>query len=660
MATARSGFFYLLLLACSVRTEEPTTGEAVPFACQTDGDCSVGSCSAELGICTRSSGQLDRVLFEIIPQASDPAYGGSRYVTLQDVRASGAVGSLERGIEAGWLEVNVPPRVPVRGSVEAALGQPACLPRARSTLPVTLTFSPRERLLGLSIPDYELSTTFDEAAREYVFEGALPPGRYDVYLRPNRELLPLDCPAIPQVFRDRVVGEVFNLEQPQPASLRVTIPWRETLEGWTLDMVHPVTGEILSNEVPLRRADLGESEATLETTLNYSVAEANDYMTDGEELVRLTPPPNIDAGTVLLQRSGLELVVPGEAVLGDVSSFGESVDFQAWVWRRGVADTPVRAAVRFTALDLDALPGGVIASFERSATVDERGQVNVSLLPGQYRVRVTPPVLQQGLLAGFESRVTVWPSEVAGGMDRRQAGHIFEVPPALALSGQVRLEDGSPAPGDMEVRASAAAQNRSACTTPSGENVSNCTPARAAVLRDALAQDPFVPRSRSALTGADGAFDIDGLDCGQCEPGAGARYDLAVRPRPESGLPWMVRRSNNVYDTQRVAPIVVPVPVAQPIRLTYGDPALDPGLNVDDTADDVWVPRGLPGALVRVYAVLDDSGEVVTGSDLDTLVPCVTVVSTSIDRCTQSLLQLAELRSDAQGRLVLLLPPNLD
>ena len=32
------------------------------------------------------------------------------------------------------------------------------------------------------------------------------------------------------------------------------------------------------------------------------------------------------------------------------------------------------------------------------------------------------------------------------------------------------------------------------------------------------------------------------VDCGACEPGNGAVFDLVVRPRAGSGLPWFVRR----------------------------------------------------------------------------------------------------------------------
>ena len=163
------------VVACDVRSQSTPLEHDVPFACEADRDCSVGRCLAEFGICSRPSGQVTTLLFEVTPQASDPVYGGARF--LKEVRIDGT------DTPGSWLELNVRPRVPVSGSVVTA--QSECLPFAGNTLPVTLTFTPRERLIGLSVPSYQLSTaTFDDVNNVYRFEGSLPPGRYDVYMNP--------------------------------------------------------------------------------------------------------------------------------------------------------------------------------------------------------------------------------------------------------------------------------------------------------------------------------------------------------------------------------------------------------------------------------------------------------------------------------------------
>jgi hypothetical protein len=648
------------VLGCSVLGATKSLEDAEAFRCQSDSECSAGHCLSAFGICSANSGGLSTLLFEVTPPASDPIYGGARFLTVLNLDDASAEGLPDRGISPGWLELNVRPRVPVTGSVAAAPNQTACLSRALSTLPVTLTFTPRERLYGLAVASYDLTTTFgSDGLNEYTFRGSLPPGHYDVYMRPDTSALGEDCIAIPQIFRDRSIGASFPLAQPPPRPLALTIPWSADLEGWLLDMVHPVTGEVISNRVHLSALNVDASTQTLKTTLYYSRADtdpttlpADGFIADADELVRLTPPPSAPdqprrAGTILLQRSGIELATQGEGVIGNVFEFGEPVDFQSWVWLEDQFDKPVPGTVSFAARDLDEVADGVLASFDGSATVNDQGQIRLSLLPGRYRVRVMPPGIEVpnlGLLSGFESSVTVWANDSASGLV--QGGHVIEVPPAVTLSGQVVTRaDGAPLAG-VEIRANASNTEQDPCPMPGDEQSAvPCDRPGTAVLRKALAQDPFVPRTRTSLSEPDGSFAISGLDCGQCVPGAGARFDLSVRPPPELGLPWLVRRSYNLYSNESILiPLRVPNPVAHAVRLTYGDPAAD------------GQARGLPGALVRVFALLDERDRVIT--DNATQVPCVSAAVGQ--HCVQSLVQVAELRSGSDGEFPLLLPPELE
>lgn len=642
-----------LALGCGPQGEIPTVARDVPFACQTQADCGAGECLAELGICTRRAGQLSTLLFEVTPQAADPVYGGARFVKIMDIGSQVPM--------ASPLELNVRPRVPVRGRVIAALDQAACLTISRSTLPVTLTFTPRQRLLGLSLPSYELSTRFlDEPIAEYEFEGALPPGRYDVYVQPILAAQNEGCRAIPQIFRDQAIeemsGQALQLQQPTPASLRLSIVWRDNLDGWLLDMIHPVTGEVISNRVRLSADDVSDSDR-LDTTLNYSRAE-NDFIgPTGEELVRLTPPPGVLAGTVLLVRSGLEIITSGEGVIGDVSSFGTRVELRAWVWKKGEPDTPVPGTVSFSALDLDEVPEGVSTSFEGSGIVSPQGQVGIPLLPGRYRFRVTPPAVPLvglGLMAGYQSELTVYPPADAG--LPQQSGQVIEVPSAISISGQVVAAGaGSPIAG-VEVRASASSRNGNSCVEgPEGEQALGCERELPPVLHKARAQDPFVPRTRNSVSQSDGSFTIDGLDCGQCKEGAGARFDLTVRPDIQTGLPWFVLSAIDLHASQdEMGPLEMPMPVARPMRVTYGDPLMVTGAG----GAPVSQPRpGLGGARVRVFAMLDDRSEVV--SDPEGLASCVALPPSSDARCLQSLLQVAEVRTGTDGEFLLLLPPEV-
>ncbi len=651
--------------ACSVRSQPAPLEHVVPYACDTDSDCTTGRCLSDFGICTQDPAQLTTFLFEVTPQASDPVYGGARFLIRKDLRLEDLMAAEERGIPPGWLELNVRPRVPVRGSVLGPPDQEACASRGGSTVPVTLTFSPREGLFGLSVPAYELDTVLDTSLDppEYVFRGALPPGRYDVYIRPDVSALGPDCRAIPQIIRNLSIGEftddgdetrAFTLEQSPPASLRLTIPWQDKLEGWWLDMVHPVTGEVISNRIQLRASDVVPPETNLVTTLYYSLAQpaGSDFIGDGDEIVRFTPPPDFPAGTVLFQRFGIEIVVKGEATVSDISTFGTPVDYQAWVWKGGVEyEKPVPGTVSFAAVQLDQEEMGVPTEFVREARVDANGSVSASLLPGKYRVRVTPPgaeVAGLGLMAGYESLVTVWPN---GTDPTPQRGHLISVPPAVSLSGTVLSESAGTAPGEggdtplfgVEIRASASSPDPDDCFQLSEDA---CKLQRLPVLRKAQAGEPFMPRTRTGLSQGNGSFRVEGLDCGQCTPGAGARFDVSVRPAPESGLAWRVLSSINVYEPKALGPIRFPVPVAQPARVTYADPA---------TSGEA---RALPGALIRVFALIDNEFGLV--SELEGVLACKALPGADGERCIQSLLQVAELRSGPNGDLLLLLPPSID
>jgi hypothetical protein len=640
-------------LACGVQKEATSLERDVPFACANDGDCPAGSCLSQFGICTRSSGRLENLLFEVTPQPTDPVYGGARYLTRLDVSQNRVAG--ER------LVLNVRPRVPVTGQVVAAPEQQACLSPGQSTLPVALTFTPREALLGLSLPSYEFVTP-SENVREYVFRGSLPPGHYDVYMRPLTASLSPDCRAIPQIFRDRAVGmtqgtgDRLELLQPQPSTLRLKTAWKEALEGWQVDIVHPVGGELLSTQAVLHASDVDPDTGIAEVTLNYSRPDPM-LMAQADELVRLRPPEGVTAGTVLLVRSGLELFTPGEGTIGDVSSFGKPTRFQAWVWKRDGDDTPVPGSVSFSALELDEVDQGVFASFEARADVDATGQVNAELLPGRYRVRVTPPAIEVanlGLMTGYEKVVTVWPDT---GPDE-QGGHVIDVPAAEQLVGRVVADANDIPLRRVDVRVSATHPDRNLCPPEAPDaSAPTCEPPRPPVLRRARAEDPFIPRPRNGLSDSDGKFVIRGLDCGRCDREAPTYFDLTVRPDASTGLPWLVRLSvDPVRDAADLAanPLRIPMPVALPMQVTYGEPA-------EEGDADEEEPRRtgrLSGALVRVFAILDNQGHLVTHPEV--LSECWSVSAYDGSRCQQSLIQVAEARTGSDGELLLLLPPDVE
>jgi hypothetical protein len=66
----------------------------------------------------------------------------------------------------------------------------------------------------------------------------------------------------------------------------------------------------------------------------------------------------------------------------------------------------------------------------------------------------------------------------------------------------------------------------------------------------------------------------------------------------------------------------------------------------------------LSGALVRVFAILDNQGELVTQPE--GLSECWAAGASGGSRCLQSLIQVAEARTSSDGEFLLLLPPDLE
>lgn len=621
-----------LALGCDVKELPPPTVNAVAAPCRSDGDCSSGSCQAALGICTTPTGTLSTLLFEVVPQTNNSRYGSARFYTYQSGLASSS---------SEPLVLTVPERVPVQGQIVPAPEQEDCS-RDANSLPVSLTFRPREHLWGISVPSYSFDADRDPASDEFRFFGSLPPGRYDVYMRAKAGFtLPTNCNLAPQIFRDVPVG----LETSSPAltpvqrSLKLTMAWRDELDGWTVDMVHPVTGEIISTRSTLQRSrvvDDGQG-PQIDATLHYSLGGAKDFIREGDELVRLTPPvlQATTKGIVLLQREGLEIVTPGQGTIGDVTTFGSPVKFQSWIFAGSNSELPVSGTVSFAATSLTGTVGGVDASFTGTVPIDELGQVKVDLLPGTYRMRVTPPP-SQGLAAN-EYSITVQPGAP------EQSGGVIPVPRAAHLSATVLSPSAAPL-RDVEVVLNASRQALDGCTAETSAADPLCDRPRAEVLQRALGEDPFVPRSRSALTSDTGELvDIE-ADCGGCERfGPGAGFDITLRPPSESGLPWMLLPARRVTDDDDLGPLQFSLPVTRPVRVNFRTGA---------SRETV-----LPGALVTAYVLLDAESRPID-NPLD-VPPCLGA-KVEDPVCIQSAVPIAEGRSDPFGNLWLLLPPSLE
>jgi hypothetical protein len=622
----------VLTAACSVDDLEAYSATAGANGCENDTQCDGQLCDARFGACVARRGELDGVLMEIAPPTSVRGYGGFRF--FQDRT------DLSRSSQD--LDVVVPVVTHVIGQL--ATTDPAVLATCpfagQTTLPARVTFTPTEQVLGLNVVAYQGSTVVADG--EHSFEVALPEGEYDVYIEPlldtgeDTAIPSEDCVLVPQLSRGIVVtGDRVELtfNQATPLPLDVTVVAVEGFQDWIVDLIHPVTGQVLSTREPL---ELSGDATDYRASIHYSLVTGADYAPSGQELVRLTPPQGVQAPVVLMSRAGLEVFTPGQARIENLEPFGGFRDFEVSVVEKG-GDEPVLGTVTFSATRLLGVAEGVFTSLEVTAEIDAEGGARARLLPGEYRVRTTP-VPYSGYSA---SQTTLTVSSSSSEAQR------VEVPTAVELRGRLGLPGGVESLVGTEVFVDPTALGDDC----DASDAVSCGQRFDPVLSRALAQDPFLPRQAVGLVDEDGRFAIEEVDCGACEAEHGVMFDVSLRPPQSSRLPWFVK---------------TPVAVAGDLDLgvlSMGYPVIHQGqVRVTDATCPSPESCVLPGALVSAYVLIDDAGEVVT--DPAALRRCTTIVSDveslAATRCARAALKVAETRADDIGRFELLLPSALE
>jgi hypothetical protein len=650
--------------ACNVHLAGDASEGGATNTCERSADCAAGTC--RFGACVAAEGALETLLLEIVPPASAPGIGGVRVLDIADGFS----------VSRNDLELNLPRVASLRGFLRAydPEVQQACLQGAASTLPVRVTFTPRERSIGLSGGTYVATTTLSESRssshpcrdsyatgmREHDLSVNVPVGRYDIYVEP----LELDdaCAIAPALLEENLQIEAGNvclkLAASRPEELRVLVEWRGAFEGvrsldrWSVDLVHPITGQVLSTRGAL-------SAASVTTTQNdvpaYEVRLWMSPLPGGQkrELVRLTPPEGAFAPVIQLERSALVAVTPGtsDALIGNLDPFPAPVQLEGWVWRdadfeRG-REVPVPATVLLTATRLDGIAPGIFASYATAAEVGADGRLVAAVLPGAYRARVVPTV-GSGLSA-FETVLEVPCTRLAAEPDRCalresetpevvQAGRVLRVPAAARVTGTVRSALGSEAVEGAMVTGVAGLTRARVCAADAG---GVCAASPVGVLERALGEDRFAPRGVSALV-IDGRFAIDEADCALCQQSEGAIFDFLVRPADGSGFSWGIRSGVVIQGDTELGSIAVPLPTVHRGRVQLPQA-------------DAPVPIG--GALIRAYAFRLSDGSVTSDADLPA---CNAGELEPSSDCIRSVLQVAETRAAADGTFSLFVPASVE
>jgi hypothetical protein len=562
------------LLGCSVRELGDLPAGPTVNECADDADCGpAGHCVSNR--CEALEGEFSTVLFEVSApgsSTSDDFAGLSFLATRTDVPTT----SGELGLELGDVSEVV-------GTVVAPfLGRPGC-EYDFSQAPLRIRFSPTERVLGLPATTYAArgialaGCAPDDPAclRTATFGLRVPPGEYEVYVRsdPSADQAPgasFACEIVPQLYR-RIQIDAAQVELPLELPARSTLALRvqsaldgdvPQLEGWTLDLLDPVSGRALSTANELTGHTVVDGIAEYVAEVRYSSV-LDDPAIAGVELVRLAPPEGVVAPAVLMERASLELFADA-AVINHLVPLPTPIQLEGRVETEGAEPAP--ATVTLVATALDDLPQGTLASYQRTVETDDEGRFLVELLPGSYRVLAVPPI-ETGL-AVFDA-----PWQVAA-EPAFQAGRTIELVDSSRLVGSVLSPAGRAVAGASVL----------AVSSPSNANVG--------VLQGALGEAPFVPRATTVASDEHGEFEL------LADP---PWVDVSVRPDASTGFAWMVRPNVRVLVPENVnlGDMVLPLPLAYRGTVTVlgGIP--------------------LPGALIRAYILLGPDGYTSSRDDTD-------------------------------------------
>ncbi|HVW29956.1 MAG TPA: hypothetical protein VHC69_31555 [Polyangiaceae bacterium] len=656
----------VVVSACSVNVSQTSGSPVEKNLCSANSDCGDGECWN--GICVAHQGALSNVLLSVTPPVGSPVAGidGLRFLTVAM--------DLSRSNEQH--DIDLAGASTVRGYILSSCPfQVTLTPASGYGLPA-VSYVTHTSSVDIPAPACRDQLTLAGTAQEFFVN--VPPGTFDVYISPTSSVAGADggassCGVAPEVFPGLVKAQAgvscVSIKQVAPKTLDVRIPWPSAapwLQGWTLDVLHPITGQILSQpSEPLHGAPTAADGAFYyRRSVTYSPIASGGPSVVGQELLRLSPPTP-DAGPVLqfsiagaIASSAPTASGPQKAVLPDgIGPIPTKVRVEAWVYQADDAakgtDTPVAGSVTFNATRVDMPSAGIFASFSASADIESDGSFATDLFPGDYLVRVVPAVAQRNgaVLASQEWTFTVRQSNGASGTV--QAGRQFLVNDAATLTGRAVSASGASIAAASVQALPAVAGTRRCPDMDAGD----CAAASVGVLEMSLGESAYVPRVATAVSRGDGRFTLSGVDCGDCsdgrDAGSGERssaiFDVVVQPADGTHVPWLVWPHVDVSGG------------AADLGLQYATlPIIQRG-RVQVPNGMSGAPPSVPGTLIRAYVVRDASGAPI--ADPTGLPSCSSgtyIGPTESTRCIRSALQVAETRADSQGNYELVLPASVD
>lgn len=524
--------------------------------CSTDSDCGDGVCTSVDGAkaCVATSTDLGSVLVEVRP-AADAKGNTVSHVFTDALSLSGAFpnGAIQS------LDLNVPAKVSFSGTVSAPAPDAMCT-GVDGSVPAKVELHSVSPFAGLN-QTYTTVAELDGAnAWRYALD--VPAGIYDVYLKPTAPPDRPDCAAealpprlVPNVDVTTHVDFTVGSEAPARLSGSLLVPKDRSVAGWHLEIVDDKYGLVLSDSMEL--ADPTDGTQTIQI---LGGAMGDDplglrYYYTGNPIIRLRDTNGDLVVHWLL--SGLDLDKDGVVELKLADLVADPIALSASVVDEGTHGVAASVTIESVLLSGMAKQN---ASFRVVAETDVAGNLDVSLVPGEYRVSVAPKNDDSLATASDEWIVS------AGGLGH---GKAFVLPKRPSVKGKVESVRGD-ALGGMPLVVSA--------STPEDLTYfSQQTQTDASTL---------LPRESNVTTDVLGEFKL------AVDPGT---VDLSVQPSSESLYPWIIV-PRLLVDTAENKPVL------DVDTLTLPPPVIVSGTVRSETSV-------VPFAIVRVMLPLPSTGQ---------------------------------------------------
>lgn len=553
---ARSVTLALALAAsgCSIPLSDIELGPV--NQCTASSDCATGAVCASVngaGTCVATEADLPGLILEVRPHASSAF--GPNVSFLVDVAQQGlALQDIDTAGQVRGFDPQLSTLARVDGKLHLPEGAPRCEVPASGdrSFPASAVFRRVAPFFGLPPAEYTASavTEADDAGNliGYAFHADLPKGKYDIYVVPE---VPMGCTNGPlPVFlaQTDITGatNALNIDATPKRKLAgqlVEIPLDMSVDGWSLELVEPKYGALLSQTQTLAHPQ-GESEVAFD--VDYDWTDQEDFT----PIVRLRPPEGKALPALHWDLDVVFLMNPDSNAQLSLSE----LDAVRHVEGQVLDDSgqPVVATVQFQSMKLDQ---DSAQTFRLEADTDEAGVFAADLPPGRYRVVARPVDLTKAVAA----KEIEFPAD-----EECFCGQSIVVPDMGVLRGSVSGPAGEPMDPAYVV----------AAPSPLGET---------GYFAQFIALQPPQPREAATQLSA-GMFALE------VDPGT---FDFSVRPPDGLGYPWLVRPRLFVAPSDIAAASDL-----DPMTVSY--PAILHGVIRDPAGG------ALAGAVVRAWLPVSD------------------------------------------------------